>query len=107
MPVNLIGLDLSGAPTSSASRTSATQSATTSAQDATRQSQTPVNITSTAALLARLQQALAAKPAIDWGAVDAIRRAIDSGSYTVNADKVAQGLIQSERTLGQLKFSET
>jgi hypothetical protein len=25
----------------------------------------------------------------------------------VNADKVAQGLIQSERTLGQLKFSET
>jgi flagellar biosynthesis anti-sigma factor FlgM len=58
-------------------------------------------------VLARLRQALAAKPAIDWGAVDAIRRAIDSGSYKVNADKVAQGLIQSERTLGQLKFSET
>jgi negative regulator of flagellin synthesis FlgM len=106
MAVNLNGLDLSGAPASSAPKTSTAQSATTGSQDATQESQSQVSITSTAALLARLQQALTAKPAIDWGAVDTIRRAIDAGSYKVNADKVAHGLIHSERTLGQLKLSE-
>jgi flagellar biosynthesis anti-sigma factor FlgM len=106
MAVNLNGLDLSGAPASSAPKASATQSASTSTQDATRPSQTQVSITSTAALLARLQEALAAKPAIDSGAVDAISRAIAAGSYKVNADKVAHGLIHSERALGQLKLAE-
>lgn len=105
MAVNLNGLDLSGAPASSAPKAS-TQSASTSSQDATRQSQTQVSITSTASLLARVQAALAAKPAIDWGAVDAISRAIAAGSYKVNADKAAQGLIHSERALGQLNLSE-
>jgi flagellar biosynthesis anti-sigma factor FlgM len=104
MAVNLNGLDLSGAPASSAPKASTTQSTSTSTQDATRQAQ--VSVTSTAALLARVQQALAAKPAIDWGAVDAISRAIAARSYKVNADKVAHALIHSERALGQLKLSE-
>jgi len=106
MAVNLSGLDLSGAPASSAPKASTTQSASTSTRDAARQSQPQVSITSTASLLARLQEALAAKPAIDWGAVDAISRAIAAGSYKVNADKVAHGLIHSERALGQLNLSE-
>lgn len=106
MAINLNGLDLNGAPASPARTAAATQSNTTSAQVATQQSAPDVTITSTAALLARLQQALAAKPAIDWGAVAAISRAIDAGTYQVNAGKVAGGLIDSERTLGQLELSE-
>jgi len=106
MAINLNGLDLSGAPASSARSASATQSNTTGSPVVTQQSGADVTITSTAALLARLQEALAALPAIDWGAVAAISRAIEVGTYTVNADKVAGGLINSERALGQLELSE-
>jgi negative regulator of flagellin synthesis FlgM len=106
MAINLNGLDLSGAPAGSARSASATQSNTAGTQVATQQSGSDVTITSTAALLARLGEALAAKPAIDWGAVAAINRAIEAGTYKVNADKVAGGLIDSERALGQLGLAE-
>ena len=106
MAINLNGFDLSGAPASSARSAAATHGNTASAQVATQQSGPAVTITSTAALLARLQEVLAAKPAIDWGAVGAISRAIDAGTYKVNADKAAGGLIDSERALGQLELSE-
>jgi negative regulator of flagellin synthesis FlgM len=106
MAINLNGLDLSGAPASSARSASATQSNTTGTQVATQQSGPEVTITSTAALLARLQEALAAKPAIDWGTVAATAKAIEAGTYKVNADKVASGLIDNERALGQLELSE-
>jgi flagellar biosynthesis anti-sigma factor FlgM len=106
MAVNLNGLDLSGAPASPARKASTAQGTTAGAQDTTRQSQTQVSITSTAALLARLQEALASRPAIDQGAVNAISRAIDAGSYKVNVGKVVSGLLHSERTLGQLGLTE-
>jgi len=106
MAINLNGLDLSGAPASAARAAATAQSNTTSAQDATQQSGPQVTITSTAALMARLQEALAAKPAVDWAAVNAISRAIEAGSYKVNPDKVASGLINSERALSPLDLSE-
>jgi len=106
MAINLNGLDLSGAPAGSARSASAPQSNTTGAQVGAQQPGTEVSITSTAALLARLQEALAAKPAIDWGTVAATAKAIAAGTYKVNADKVAGGLIDSERALGQLQLSE-
>jgi negative regulator of flagellin synthesis FlgM len=102
MAVNLNGLDLSGAPASSAHKAQATQSTSANAPEATQQHQTQVSITSTASLLARLQQALAAGPAADQGRVDAISKALAAGSYRVNSDSIARGLIQSERVLGQL-----
>jgi negative regulator of flagellin synthesis FlgM len=101
--VNLNGLDLSGAAASSAHKTSSSQSTATNSQDASQQSGSDVSITSTASLLAHLEQTLAAKPAVDQKRVDAISQALANGSYRVNADKIAHGLIQSERALGQLK----
>jgi negative regulator of flagellin synthesis FlgM len=106
MAVNLNGLNLSGTPASSASKSSAAQSATTSLQDATQQPQTAVSITSTASLLAHLQQALSAQPAVDQNRVDAISKALAAGTYRVQDDKIAYGLIDTERALGQLKLSE-
>jgi len=106
MAINLNGLDLSGAAASAARTGATSQSNATNAQDTTQPSGPEVTITSTAALLARLQQALAAKPAIDWAAVNVISRAIAGGSYKVNPDKVASGLINSERTLSQLGLAE-
>jgi negative regulator of flagellin synthesis FlgM len=104
--VNLNGIDLSGAAASSARKASSTQSPAASSRDATQKSESDVSITSTASLLARLQQALGAQPAVDQSRVEAISKAVASGSYSVNPDKVAHGLIQSERALSQLQLSE-
>jgi negative regulator of flagellin synthesis FlgM len=106
MAVNLNGLNLSGTPASSASKSSAAQSTGTSLQDAAQQPQTAVRITSTASLLANVQQTLSAQPAIDGARVDAISKALAAGSYRVQSDRIAQGLIHTERALGQLKLSE-
>jgi negative regulator of flagellin synthesis FlgM len=103
MAVNLNGLNFNGAPASSAQEASATPSVTTSSQNTAPSSDSSVTITSTASLLARLQQVLAARPAVDQGRVDAISTALAAGSYRVNDDKIAQGLIHVERALGQLK----
>jgi negative regulator of flagellin synthesis FlgM len=101
--VNLNGVDLSGAGASPASRASSAQTASASAQDAAQQPQSEVNITSTASLLAHLQQSLAAKPAVDQNRVDAVSKALAAGTYKVNPDAIAHGLIDSERALGKLK----
>jgi negative regulator of flagellin synthesis FlgM len=110
MAVNMTSLDLSGAragaTASSTPNASTTQRTSPNPQDATQQQQTQVSITSTASLLARLQQALAAEPAADQGRVDAISRALATGSYRINGDNVASGLIHMERALGQLGLSE-
>src|SRR5882724_793226 len=93
MAVNLNGLNLSGTPANSAQKASAPPSGVTSSPDTTQQSDTSVSITSTASMLARLQQAFAAQPAVDQGRVDAISKALAAGSYTVHYDKIALGLI--------------
>lgn len=107
MAINLNGIDLSGTAASSAQKASSAQTPATSAQDAgaqdaTQQPQSEVSITSTASLLAHLQQSLAAKPAVDQNRVDAVSKALAAGTYKVNPDKIAHGLIDSERALGKL-----
>jgi flagellar biosynthesis anti-sigma factor FlgM len=106
MAVNMNRLDFSGAPASPANKASATLSTSTISQDATQQYQTDVSITSTASLLARLQQALAASSAVDQGRVDAISKALAAGTYRVSGDNIARGLIHTELALGQLEMSE-
>jgi len=101
--VNLKSIDLSGGSAASSTRkASATQIPNTQSGEAAQQPGSEVSITSTASLLAKLQQTLAGQPAVDQKRVDAISKAIASGSYTVHPDKIAQGLIGTERALGQL-----
>ena len=102
MAINLNGIDLSGAAASSAHKASSTQGVPASSQDATQQPQSEVSITSTASLLAHLQQSLAAKPAVDQNRVDAVSKALAAGTYKVSPDKIAHGLIATERALGKL-----
>jgi flagellar biosynthesis anti-sigma factor FlgM len=102
MAINMSGLDLGGAPASAANKAPAAQSTSLGSQDATRQKQTEVSVTSTASLLARLQQALAASSAVDRGRVESISKALAAGSYRISGDNIARGLIQTERALGQL-----
>jgi negative regulator of flagellin synthesis FlgM len=104
--VNLTGLDLSGTPASSthkASSTSTTSTHATSTQDATQQPHKEVSVSSTAALLSHLQRSLGSTPAVDQNRVDSISKAIASGTYKVDSNKIAHGLINTERALGPLK----
>jgi negative regulator of flagellin synthesis FlgM len=56
--------------------------------------------------MARIEQSLTNQPAIDQKRVDAISHALANGTYTVQPDKIAGGLIQSARALAQLPLAE-
>lgn len=59
-----------------------------------------MRLTGDAADLRAMQKALSAKPAgIDMARVDALRAAIDDGSYTVNPREIAARLTALERAL--------
>jgi negative regulator of flagellin synthesis FlgM len=61
-----------------------------------------VQITSTAAQLASLGQRLSALPAINQNRVAQISQALANGTYSISADKIASGLLQSEQGLAQI-----
>jgi negative regulator of flagellin synthesis FlgM len=59
-----------------------------------------VSLTSSAQLLQRLDEILASSPASDAKRIEAIKQAIDSGSYAIDARTIADRLIRLERDLG-------
>ena len=107
MAVNLNGINLSS-PASTARKSSAApaQNTATGSQDAQQEPRAEVSISSTAALLANLGQPRSATPAFDSARVESVGKALAAGTYIVNPDKIAHGLIQTERALGQVNFSE-
>jgi negative regulator of flagellin synthesis FlgM len=108
--IKLTGMELSGATMGSARKTSASQAKATSSQDSAPQQdsarQGSVSITSTASMLANVQQSLAAQPAVDQNRVDSISKALANGTYHMDPDKIASGLLQSERGLAPLPRQE-
>jgi negative regulator of flagellin synthesis FlgM len=58
--------------------------------------QDKVSLTSTAALLHKLDGELSATPVVDTARVNRIRAAIGGGSYTIDPDRVAGKLIRFE-----------
>ncbi|MGB5346967.1 MAG: flagellar biosynthesis anti-sigma factor FlgM [Woeseia sp.] len=60
-----------------------------------------VELTSGAQLLERLEKSLASLPEIDQGRVDAVKTAISSGDYTIDAEKIADALIRLDREFGR------
>src|SRR5438270_586432 len=100
MTVNLSGLNVSGAAANQTREAAPASGAPTSAYDAGQQFAPEVSITSTASLLARLQQSLAASSSVDQARVDGISNALAAGTYRVHTDNIAHGLIRSERMLG-------
>lgn len=108
MAIDLKSLDLGGTAASSTANKSAGKASTApQTQSAPQQEsaggKSEVSITSTASLLSRVQQALGGEAPFDQKRVDSIRQAIGKGTYTVNPDKIAHGLVQSERVLGKLE----
>ena len=106
MAVNLTGLDVSGAAASSAHRPSSNPNASTHTNapaDAPQQAHKEVSVSSTATLLSHVQRSLSSTPAIDQKRVESISKALAAGTYKVDSDKIAHGLINTERALGKLQ----
>jgi negative regulator of flagellin synthesis FlgM len=61
-----------------------------------------VQITSKATQLASLGQQLSALPAINQNRVAQISQALANGTYSISAEKIASGLLQSEQGLAQI-----
>jgi negative regulator of flagellin synthesis FlgM len=66
-----------------------------------------VQITSTASQLASLGQQLSALPAVNSARVAQISRSLADGTYTISADKIASGLMQSDHALAQIGMQES
>jgi len=60
-----------------------------------------VSLTETSSQLRSLENTLAELPVVDTQRVESIRQSIADGSYQVNAARVADQLINLERTLDQ------
>ena len=56
-----------------------------------------VELTSGAKLLERLEKTLASLPDIDASRVDAVKTAIASGDYEIDAQKIADALLRTDR----------
>jgi negative regulator of flagellin synthesis FlgM len=89
--------------TSRSSQTSASSASTTSA-DATPAAEVSqkVKISTTASKLASIGSTLSQQPAIDQAKVAQISKALANGTYTISADKIASGLMQSDHALAQI-----
>jgi negative regulator of flagellin synthesis FlgM len=82
-------------------QTLATGTASTPAEAVSPQASTDsVSITDSARLLADLSTAVAATPDVDQARVATLRHAIESGTYIVNAQRIADNLLGMERQLG-------
>jgi negative regulator of flagellin synthesis FlgM len=64
-----------------------------------------VQITPTAQLLAKLEQQLSGTADVNQSRVDAIRQALDNGSYQVDSSRVADGLLAAQRFDAQASSS--
>jgi negative regulator of flagellin synthesis FlgM len=66
-----------------------------------------VQITSTASQLAGLGTRLSSMPPIDNERVARISQSLADGTYSISADKIASGLMQSDHALAQIGMQES
>ena len=96
----------SGAASVTSSRSTQTSrenaSAATSENSQSEAGNAEVQITSTAASLASLGQRISTLPAINQNRVAQISQALANGTYSISADKIASGLLQSDQGLAQI-----
>jgi len=90
-------LDLTG--TSRKSGVQEGQDATRATGSGNQSTGDTVSLTRSALLLGRLEELVAGTPVVNNERVDAIRQALTSGAYEVDAHTVADKLIQSENDL--------
>jgi negative regulator of flagellin synthesis FlgM len=101
--INGIDLALGSATTAGTRQESQVGSNANPAQpNAANQSDGDVQITSTASSLAQLEQQLQSQPVMDAGRVARISSALASGTYSIDSQRIASGLLSSEQALSGL-----
>ena len=81
------------------SQTESTSQSADSPSGKTAASGDTVSLTSSAQLLQKLEEILAAAPASDAKRIAALKEAIDSGTYEIDAAAIADRLIRMEQDL--------
>jgi negative regulator of flagellin synthesis FlgM len=76
--------------------------ATTSENSQSGAGNAEVQITSTAASLASLGQRISTLPDINQNRVAQISQALANGTYSISAERIASGLLQSDQGLAQI-----
>ncbi len=102
MTTKIDGLQNRPVPLNTEKKVSSANDATSAASGAKAQGagESPVHITSQARQLAALEHALNDVPAVNEARVAEIRLAIEQGQYEVNAERIADKLLRTERELG-------
>lgn len=90
-------LDQGTRRSSEASRASGAGASVQSSADTGSES---VTLTRAAADLLSLENQLRELPGVDQARVDSIRQAIDEGSYEIDAQRIVNNLLQSDREFG-------
>jgi len=62
-----------------------------------------VDLTDTASKLQQIEQSLADIPIVDSSRVEAVSQSIDDGQYTINNEKIADRIINSENEINNKK----
>jgi negative regulator of flagellin synthesis FlgM len=91
-------LDTSGARRTEGAKTGAGQGAASADTSAPQVGET-VNITRSALLLGKLEEIVRAAPVVDAEKVGAIKAAVSAGTYAIDDQSVADGMIRLDREL--------
>jgi len=91
-------LDTSGARRTEGAKAGTGQGAASTETSAPQAGDT-VNITRSALLLAKLQEVVSAAPVVDKDKVAAVKSAVNAGTYPIDDQSVADGMIRLDREL--------
>lgn len=86
-------------PTSTSATRNSSGNTPTNSTSATPSAGAQVDVSSTSSRLRELESTIANVPVVDSARVDEIKQAIADGRFKVNADRVADSLIESVRQM--------
>ena len=86
-------------PTSTSTTRNSSGNTPTNSTSATPSAGAQVDVSSTSSRLRELESTIANVPVVDSARVDEIKQAIAAGRFKVNADRVADSLIESVRQM--------
>lgn len=100
MPEKITGAGFRATETSSARKPAAKPgSGPVGRKPAAPAARDTVELTHSARLMSRLEEAVAAAPLVDAGRVKSLKDALAAGTYEVDADAIAERMIRSELEL--------
>jgi negative regulator of flagellin synthesis FlgM len=103
MSINIKGTSSKASQTSAKKAGSSSKNKSSKASTTNNTDSDSVSLTSGAANLQQIEQALNDIPVIDSKRVDAVSQSIEDGQYQINNEKIADRIIQTENELKPIK----